>query len=106
MRSIVLLATACLFGVAAASRAAEPDVWLISATKIYPAPGVAPILRGAVLTSNGSIAAVDDTNTRRRIRKGTKTDPVCQGVVVAGFQNSHVHFIEPRFRGAATVPAE
>jgi imidazolonepropionase-like amidohydrolase len=26
--------------------------------------------------------------------------------VVAGFQNSHVHFIEPRFRGAASLPAE
>ena len=106
MRSIVTLAAACFLGAAVDSHAAEPTVWLIPATKIYPAPGVAPIIRGAVLTSNGSIAAVDDSNTRRRIRKGTKTDPGCQGVVVAGFQNSHVHFIEPRFRGAASLPAD
>ncbi|MFL5026590.1 MAG: hypothetical protein ACJ8DB_08375, partial [Microvirga sp.] len=104
MRSIVSLAAVLLLGAAANSRAA--DSWLIPADKIYTAPGSPPIIRGAVLTRNESIGAVDDSTVRRRLRKGTKTAVGCQGVVVAGFQNSHVHFIEPRFRGADSLPAE
>ena len=103
MRSIVLLA-AVLLG-AAESRAAQPDVWLITADKIYPAPHAVPIDRGAVLITDGSITAVDDADMRRRIWKGTKSAPQCRGVVVAGFQNSHVHFIEPRFRDARPTVA-
>lgn len=106
MRSIVSLAALLFLGAAADSRDAQPNVWLVHADKIYPAPGLRPIDRGAILTTNGSITAVDDANVRRRVRAGTKTDNDCRGVVVAGFQNSHVHFIEPRFRDAATLPAK
>ena len=106
MRSIVLLAATCLLGVAADSRAAKVESWLIPADKIYTAPGAAPINRGAVLTMKDRITGVDDANVRRRLWTGTKIASDCRGVVVAGFQNSHVHFIEPRFRDAAHLPAE
>jgi imidazolonepropionase-like amidohydrolase len=103
VRSIVSFA-ALLLGIAASSEAA--DSWLIPADKIYPAPGSPPISHGAVLTWNQAIEAVDTGNVRRRVSKSTKTATECRGVVVAGFQNSHVHFIEPRFRGAASLPAD
>ena len=99
MRSIVLLAALLVTD----SRAAES--WLIPADKIYTAPGSPPISHGAVLTRNDRISAVDDANQRRRLPNDTRTATQCRGVVVAGFQNSHVHFIEPRFRDAATLPA-
>jgi len=50
MRSFAMLAAPFLLGVAADSRAAES--WLIPASKIYTAPGVAPTIRGAVLTAS------------------------------------------------------
>ena len=102
MRMLVL-ATAAFLGATADSSAAES--WLIPADKIYTAPDAAPIPNGAVLTSNEKIAAVDDAATRRRIAAGTKTADQCRGVVVAGFQNSHVHFMEPAFADAAKKPA-
>ena len=104
MRPIVLLAATSILGVAAGSRAG--DAWLIPADKIYTAPDVAPIEGGTVFISEGRIAAVDDAKAHRKRRSGAQTVSECRGVVVAGFQNSHVHFIEPRFRDAATLPAE
>lgn len=106
MRSIVTLAAIAFLGVATDSRAAKPESWLIPADKIYTAPGTAPINHGAVVISKGRIAAVDDANVRRKLPGETNVASDCQGVVVAGFQNSHVHFIEPRFRDAAKLPAE
>jgi imidazolonepropionase-like amidohydrolase len=103
MRSIVSLA-ALLLGVAADSHAAES--WLIPAQKIYTAPDAPPISLGAVLVSKGRIAAVDDGNTRRRPMTGTRIATQCKGVVVAGFQNSHVHFMEPVWNDAAHASAD
>jgi imidazolonepropionase-like amidohydrolase len=104
MRSILSFAAVCFLGLAADSRAGQS--WLIPADKIYTSPDAPPIVHGAVLIFNDRISAVDDANTRRRLSKNTKTATQCGGVVVAGFQNSHVHFIEPRFRDAAKLPAE
>lgn len=104
MRSIVSFAAAIVLGMAAASAAAES--WVIPATKIYTAPGSPPVTGGAVLTRNDEIVAVGKSSSSRRAAGGAKTASQCEGVVVAGFQNSHVHFIEPRFRDAATLPAE
>jgi imidazolonepropionase-like amidohydrolase len=59
----------------------------------------------SVLLRSGRIASVADERARIAIPAGTQTSD-CHGVVVAGFQNSHVHFIEPRFRDAGKLPAE
>jgi imidazolonepropionase-like amidohydrolase len=100
MRSILLLAAA--FAVAA-SIPASAESWLIRADRIYTAPDVAPLSNGAVLITNGRIQSVSDDPTRMP-RRGARISE-CRGVVVAGFQNSHVHFIEARFRDAAKLPA-
>jgi imidazolonepropionase-like amidohydrolase len=99
MRSLAL---AVLFSAAAVPATADP--WLIRADKIYTAPDAKPLLNGAVLIVDGKIASVADEHARMRIPEGTQTSQ-CGGVITAGFQNSHVHFLEDRFRDAANRPA-
>lgn len=103
MRSSVTIAAALLVAAARPASAAEHSL-LIQADKIYPAPGVTPLSNGTVLIRSTRIAGVADERARLAIPAGAETSD-CRGVVVAGFQNSHVHFIEPRFRDAAHVPA-
>jgi imidazolonepropionase-like amidohydrolase len=102
MRSIVLFAVVCTFG---AATPASADSWLIPADKIYTAPDAKPLIDGAVLVSNGRISLVADQSMRYRIPDGTRTSD-CRGVIVAGFQNSHVHFTENIWNDAAHAPAE
>ena len=87
---------------ASVSAAAEP--MLISADKIYPSPEAQPLLNGVVLVRDGRIASVADERARLAVPPGTSTSE-CRGVVVAGFQNSHVHFMGPGFDNAANRPA-
>jgi imidazolonepropionase-like amidohydrolase len=80
------------------------DTWVISAAKIYPAPNVAPIEDGVVLVRDGQITYVG-TRASAKIPKSAKTSTCSGGVLTAGFQNSHVHFLEPRWSDAAHQPA-
>jgi imidazolonepropionase-like amidohydrolase len=77
---------------------------LISADKIYTAPNATPLSNGQVLVHKGRVVSVADEHSRIAIPKGTRTSE-CRGVVVAGFQNSHVHFMAPGFDNAAKKPA-
>lgn len=95
---------AALLPFAAASTPATADSLLIPAEKIYTAPDAAPLANGSVLVTDGRIAAVADERSRMAIPKGTQTSD-CRGVVMAGFQNSHVHFMGPGFADAAQRPA-
>lgn len=104
MRSIVSLAAACLLTVAADSRAAASESWIIPADKIYTAPDAKPLLNGRIILRDGRIVAVLSKSSGL-IAPINSVSSNCRGVVVAGFQNSHVHFIEPRFRDAAHLPA-
>jgi imidazolonepropionase-like amidohydrolase len=88
----------------AAVSPARADSLLIPADKIYVSPDAPPVLEGAVLVRDGRIAKVVDARSRRDIPAETFASE-CRGVVVAGFQNTHVHFIEPRFADAASRPA-
>ena len=101
MRWFIVFAAACSFS-AAVSAAAEH--LLIPADKIYTAPDAQPLLQGSVLLKGGRIASVSDQRSRIAIPEGTQTSS-CRGVVVAGFQNSHVHLMGPGFDGAAAGPA-
>lgn len=103
MRVLVPIAAVCLLGTAADSRAATS--WLIPADKIYPSPDATPLRNGNVLVRDGRVAAISDEHSRIRIPEGTQTSD-CRGVVVAGFQNSHVHLMGPGFEGAAAKPAD
>lgn len=88
----------------AAISSANADSLLIPADKIYVSPETPPLVNGSVLIRDGRIASVADERARMAIPEGTGTSD-CRGVVLAGFQNTHVHFIEPRFADAATRPA-
>lgn len=78
------------------------DLAIVHAT-IYKEPGAAPIVNGTVLIHDDRIAAVSRDVT---LPAGTTVLP-CDGcVVLAGFWNSHVHFAEPKWLGAATQPRE
>ncbi len=98
----VLMATAFLVA-ACGERAPEGSV-LLTASRIYAAPEQAPIDDGAILMQGGRILAVGprDTVAARGARRLERCDG---GIVVAGFQNSHVHFTEPKWEGADVRPA-
>ena len=98
----VLVATAFLVA-ACGERAPEGSV-LLTASRIYAAPEQAPIDDGAILMQDGRILAVGprDTVAARGARRLERCDG---GIVVAGFQNSHVHFTEPKWEGADGRPA-
>lgn len=102
MRPFAFVLACALSTVAFASAAAQP--LLIPADKIYTAPDAPPLAQGMVLVRDGRIASVADERMRIAIPKGTRTSD-CRGIVVAGFQNSHVHLMTPQLSGAAAKPA-
>ncbi len=73
--------------------------------KIYTSPTAAPIDDAAVLVHDGKILAI---GKRREIAiPGSDQILDCKGkVITAGFWNSHVHFTEDAWNGAATSPAD
>ena len=104
---VKLLAVSALVSAAGCASTPESAVdgkrWLISGTRLYVAPDRPPLANAWLLVNGGTIEAV-----------GTGTPPAAAdvgagacngGVIVAGFQNSHVHFIDDSFAGAATRPA-
>jgi imidazolonepropionase-like amidohydrolase len=73
--------------------------------KIYPSPDASPISSGTVLIESGKIVAVGKREQMKFSSGVTVLD--CHGMVItAGFQNSHVHFTEPKWSNAAGLPAE
>jgi imidazolonepropionase-like amidohydrolase len=89
---------------AACGERAPEGATVLTAARLYVAPDRPPVDDAAILIVGGKIQAAGpamDVATR-----GAKRIPACDGgIVMAGFQNSHVHFMEPRFADAATRPA-
>ncbi|MGH8178692.1 MAG: amidohydrolase family protein [Steroidobacter sp.] len=80
------------------------QIWTLEGVKIYPAPDVAPI-SGKVLIAGAKIRSVAPASDTRAAT-ATKA-PECQGgVIVAGFQNSHVHFTSDEFLSAGRQSAQ
>ena len=100
-RAAFLLVLVALAGTLPASAA---ETWAISAAKIYTAPNVPPIEDGVVLVRGDKIIEVGP-RVSIKIPKSAKTSECGGGVLTAGFQNSHVHFIERRWDDAAHKPA-
>src|ERR1035437_2773549 len=70
---------------------------------VYWAPDAAARSGVTVLIRHGVIAGI---GKHSQVPKGVETIS-CQGcVVVAGFWNAHVHFMEPKWNDAANQPAE
>jgi imidazolonepropionase-like amidohydrolase len=79
------------------------DRWLLTATRIYVAPDSPPIDNAWVLVRGGKIEAVGASNVQP---PGARRLSACSGgVVMAGFQNSHVHLVDAAFAPAATRSA-
>jgi imidazolonepropionase-like amidohydrolase len=100
----------CFAGAAVAFAATLPLLALQSPTdgrlalsggRIYSSPDAIPIYDGVVLVDAGRITTVGP-RAKIVVPDGVKTID-CKGLaIVAGFQNSHAHFTEPRFEGAAS----
>jgi imidazolonepropionase-like amidohydrolase len=101
--TLILLILAPLLLQACSDRAPE-GATVIRAARLYTAPDRPPIDDAAILIVDGRIAA---TGPFAEIASGgAATFAQCDGgTVVAGFQNSHVHFTEPKFANATTQPA-
>jgi imidazolonepropionase-like amidohydrolase len=86
------------------SQSSGADRWLLTGTRIYVAPDAPPLDNTWVLVSGGKIEAVGASSAAKP--KGVRTESACSGgVILAGFQNSHVHFLDPALENAATRPA-
>jgi len=83
----------------------DPEVVAFVGAKIYTSPTDPPISNGTVVIRGEKIEAVGKTGTLT-IPTGTKQIDCRGAVITAAFQNSHVHFTEPRWTDAATQPAE
>ncbi len=76
----------------------------LTGAKIYPSPSAAPIPIGTVVISDGKILAVGPQQ-KVAISENAKVID-CSGLVItAGFQNSHVHFMEPKWTNSMSLPA-
>jgi imidazolonepropionase-like amidohydrolase len=89
----------------AASEAPAADRKLLTGTRLYPSPDEAPIDEAWVYIEHGKIKAVGSKSSPPPA-DATLIEACSGGVITAGFQNSHVHFMHESFADAATRPAE
>jgi imidazolonepropionase-like amidohydrolase len=104
LRGLVLLAALwALVPAAVISQEQDATLALVGA-RIYPAPDAAPIFDGVIVVADGKVVSVGPRDAVQ-IPAGARTLD-CKGLVItAGFQNSHVHFIEDKWIDAAHQPA-
>lgn len=100
--ALFAFAAALLLG-ACGERAPEGAV-RVTASRLYVSPESPPVDDAAILVVDGRIAAAGPA--RDIPARGATRLAACDGgIVVAGFQNSHVHFTEAKFADAAAKPA-
>ena len=102
-RTLTALIFAAFLMQACGERAPE-GATVIRAAHLYTAPDRPPIDDAAVVIVDGRIAAAGP-HKGIAIRGAAALAQCDGGTVVAGFQNSHVHFTEPKFADAADKPA-
>lgn len=98
-----LAVLAALLASAPGAASEAPSTWALRGTRLYVAPDSAPIENGVVLVNGGNIAMVGGGEVS--IPDRTPVSECSGGVVTAGFQNSHVHFIGEAFTGAGDKSA-
>ena len=105
MHTAVRLTAVAVAAFATACGERAPDgALLLTASRLYVSPDDPPIDDGAIVILDGKIAAVGPAKDIPA--RGAKRLPACDGgTVTAGFQNSHVHFMEDKFADAAAKPA-
>lgn len=93
--------TLTLLALLLATVARAQDLAITHAT-VYPSPEAQPLRDATVVIRHGLIAGLGP----QRIPKGIEIIDCHACVVMAGFWNAHVHFIEPKWSDAAQQPAE
>ena len=73
--------------------------------KVYISPTASPIEDAVVLVHDGKIAGIGKRG-KVHIPKSAQVIDCTGKVITAGFWNSHVHFTEPVWSGAASAPAD
>jgi imidazolonepropionase-like amidohydrolase len=95
--SVILVAASSAFGYA------QPLTALVGGTT-YITPDAQPIRNGVVLIEDGRISGTGGKALLRGRKIARRID--CTGyTITAGFWNSHVHFFERKWAGAAAIPA-
>lgn len=103
--SVWILSVLSAFSVLALAAQQPSNFLVIGNGTVYTAPDAAPIRNGVVVIRAGVIADVGASSAIEP-PAGAQVLDARGGVIVAGFQNSHVHFSEPQWaRGAATPAA-
>ena len=103
-RPLVLLLTLLILAgtIAAADKKGPSDLVLIGA-KVYPSPSAAPIENAVIVIRDGKIVDIGPDG-RVKAPKGVPFIDCGGKVITAGFWNSHVHFTEDVWNGAASAP--
>lgn len=105
MKQFVFLFCLATAGCASTQRPVAAERWLLTGTRLYVAPDAPPMDDAWVVVSGGKIEAVGSASEAPPA--GVRRADACSGgVITAGFQNSHVHFTDPAFAGAAGRPRE
>ena len=102
---IALLASACGVSRTEPPPTSQETVIALVGGRVQTAPEAMPIPDGVVVLRNDVITAVGRRADVRVPPEATVID-CAGGTVTAGFWNSHVHFTQPTWSGAATAPAE
>lgn len=97
------VALAGLLGTLPAHGADGARTFTLDAKRIYAAPDATPIDAGVVSIRDGRIVAVGPRDTAAPAERSG--DRCSDGIVTAGFQNSHVHFTEAKWNDAGKQPA-
>jgi len=95
-----------VMGLGAASCVAQEEraLALVGGT-VYAAPTAAPLIDAVVVVSRGAITAIGNRSDVQ-VPQGARVIDCAGKSLTAGFWNSHVHFMEPVWRGAASAPAD
>ena len=87
------------------SAAAHAQTLVLVGGTVYPSPDAAPQPDAVVVVTGGAITAIGPRSNIQIPNDARVID--CAGkTIVAGFWNSHVHFTQAVWRGAANGPAE
>jgi imidazolonepropionase-like amidohydrolase len=99
------LSESYVFSLKAQQETSSSNAFALIGARIYPAPDAKPIPNGVVIVANGKIVSVGKGGALG-VPKGIQIIDCTGKTLVAGFWNTHVHFIESKWNHAADLPAE
>ena len=102
--SCLLVVTALFFNSTRPEAQRAPTVLVLIGGRVISSPEASPIDNATIVIEGGRISAVGPRE-KTKIPTGARTIDCRNLVVVAGFQNSHVHFTEDRWSDSGSQPA-